>query len=89
MNPVTKPPLRSPVPAARSAADNPDRDRQAAQRVLMMEAEAIQALAHGLGATFPRALDLLQAVRGRVIVSGMGKSGHIARKIASTLASPA
>ena len=87
MNPVTKPPLRSPVPAARSAADNPDRDRQAAQRVLMMEAEAIQALAHGLGATFPRALDLLQAVRGRVIVSGMGKSGHIARKIASTLAS--
>lgn len=87
MNPVPKSPLRPTVPAAHSAADNPDRDRQVAQRVLTLEAEAIQALAQGLGASFPRALDLLHSVRSRVIVSGMGKSGHIARKIASTLAS--
>ncbi len=59
MNPAPKSPLRPSVPAARPAADNPDRDRQVAQRVLTLEAEAIQALAQGLGATFPRALDLL------------------------------
>lgn len=66
-------------------------DLDAACRVLMMEATALQALAADLsgdsGAAFGAALDLLEAVSGRVIVTGMGKSGHVARKIAATLAS--
>jgi len=62
-----------------------------AKRVLRIEAEAITALGErlgdGLGAEFLRALELILACRGRVIVSGIGKSGHVARKIAATLAS--
>jgi arabinose-5-phosphate isomerase len=59
----------------------------AARRVLELEAEAILALARSLDARFVAALDILTAVSGRVIVTGMGKSGHIAHKIAATLAS--
>jgi arabinose-5-phosphate isomerase len=62
-------------------------DLAAAARVLRIEAEAIQALARGLDGRLVRALDILGGVRGRVVVSGMGKSGHIAHKIAATLAS--
>ena len=58
-----------------------------ARRVIRTEAEALEALAMGLGPSFVQALELILAVRGRVVVSGMGKSGHIARKIAATLAS--
>jgi arabinose-5-phosphate isomerase len=57
------------------------------RRVLALEAEAIQAVARGLGTTFARAVELLAAARGRVIVSGVGKSGLIARKIAATFTS--
>ena len=57
------------------------------RRVIGTEAAALTLLADSLGAAFVRSVDLLLAVRGRVIVSGMGKSGHIARKIAATLAS--
>ena len=57
------------------------------RRVIGTEAAALALLADSLGDAFVRAVDLLMAVRGRVIVSGMGKSGHIARKIAATLAS--
>ena len=57
------------------------------RRVIGTEAAALALLADSLGAAFIRAVDLLMAVHGRVIVSGMGKSGHIARKIAATLAS--
>lgn len=57
------------------------------RRVIGTEAAALALLADSLGNAFVRAVDLLMAVRGRVIVSGMGKSGHIARKIAATLAS--
>jgi DNA-binding MurR/RpiR family transcriptional regulator len=60
---------------------------EAARRVLELEAEAILALARSLDARFVAALDILTAVSGRVIVTGMGKSGHIAHKIAATLAS--
>jgi arabinose-5-phosphate isomerase len=84
---AAKPPSRPMAPTACPAPDSLDRDRQAALRVLTLEAEAIQALAKGLGPDFPKALDLLQAATGRVIVSGMGKSGHVARKIAATLSS--
>ncbi|WP_333684954.1 KpsF/GutQ family sugar-phosphate isomerase [Pontibaca methylaminivorans] len=58
-----------------------------ARRVIGIEAEALRQLGASLDASFDRAVDLLLAARGRVIVSGMGKSGHIARKIAATLAS--
>jgi arabinose-5-phosphate isomerase len=57
------------------------------QRVIRREAGALQALAEGLDGNFSRAVGLLMAAKGRVIVSGMGKSGHIARKIAATFAS--
>ena len=60
---------------------------EVARRVLELEAEAILALARSLDDRFIAALDILMAVSGRVIVTGMGKSGHIARKIAATLAS--
>ena len=58
-----------------------------AKQVLAIEAEAIQSLAARLGASFLDAVALLLNCKGRVVVSGIGKSGHIARKIASTMAS--
>ena len=58
-----------------------------ARRVLRLESEALAALAAALGESFVAAVDCLDAVAGRIIVSGMGKSGHVARKIAATLAS--
>ena len=69
------------------AASKKHGDMAAAQRVLSLEAEGIAALARTLNADFSRALDLIMACQGRVIVSGMGKSGHVAHKIAATLAS--
>ena len=57
------------------------------QRVIRREAGALQVLAEGLDGNFSKAVGLLMAAKGRVIVSGMGKSGHIARKIAATFAS--
>jgi arabinose-5-phosphate isomerase len=58
-----------------------------ARRVITQEAAALTLLSGSLGDTFAQAVELILAAKGRVIVSGMGKSGHIARKIASTLAS--
>lgn len=58
-----------------------------ARRVIETEARGLSALSSGLGNAFDRAVDMILAARGRVVVSGMGKSGHIARKIAATLAS--
>lgn len=58
-----------------------------ARRVIRTEAEGLAQLADGLGGEFAQAVDLMLGARGRVIVSGMGKSGHVARKIAATLAS--
>jgi arabinose-5-phosphate isomerase len=58
-----------------------------AREVLRTEAEAITGLIERIDASFARAVELLLASRGRVVVSGMGKSGHIARKIAATFAS--
>ena len=62
-------------------------DLAAARRVLDYAGEALKALAAGLDGNFTRALDVLSACKGRVVVSGMGKSGHIARKIAATFSS--
>lgn len=58
-----------------------------ARRVLRIEADAVAALAGRIDDSFLRAVDLILRCRGRVIVSGIGKSGHIARKIAATFAS--
>ncbi len=58
-----------------------------ARRVLTIEAEAILALIPRLGESFVKAVELLSSCRGRVVLTGMGKSGFIAKKIAATLAS--
>lgn len=58
-----------------------------ARRVIAREAEALSLLGDSLGQSFAQAVELILAAQGRVIVSGMGKSGHIARKIAATFAS--
>ena len=61
--------------------------RDTARRVLHLEADALVKLADILDDTFDAAVDLLAGIRGKLVISGMGKSGHIARKIAATLAS--
>ena len=58
-----------------------------AKRVIDIEAKAISALNHRLDAHFVDACHLLRQCKGKVVVSGMGKSGHIGNKIAATLAS--
>ncbi len=58
-----------------------------ARGVLQTEAEALLELAPRLGDAFVRAVELMLSTEGRVIVSGMGKSGHVARKMAATFAS--
>ncbi|MDD2876105.1 MAG: KpsF/GutQ family sugar-phosphate isomerase [Acidiphilium sp.] len=63
------------------------RDLAVARDVLTTEATALTALADTLGASFAAAITLLRQASGRVVVTGMGKSGHVARKIAATLAS--
>jgi arabinose-5-phosphate isomerase len=74
-----------------SAELDADAARASARRTIEAEAEALHALARalddGLGAPFAAAAALLAGATGRVIATGMGKSGHIARKIAATLAS--
>ncbi|KAB2920974.1 MAG: KpsF/GutQ family sugar-phosphate isomerase [Dechloromonas sp.] len=57
------------------------------RRTLVIEAAAVAALAQRLDGEFARAVELILGSRGRLIVSGMGKSGHVARKIAATMAS--
>jgi arabinose-5-phosphate isomerase len=75
--------------ASGSPASAPAHDRALAmaREVLEIEAQAILDLVSKLDHQFERAVELVLACRGRVVVSGIGKSGHIARKIASTLAS--
>jgi arabinose-5-phosphate isomerase len=65
---------------------SPDELLKAARRVLEIEADAIRALADGLDERFVRAVGLLEACHGRVVVIGIGKSGLVAKKIAATLA---
>ncbi len=57
------------------------------RRVVALEADGLRALEAALGASFAAAVERILAVPGRVVVSGMGKSGHVARKVAATLAS--
>lgn len=61
--------------------------KQIARDVLTLEADAIRQMSEDLSDSFSQAVSLLLNVQGRIIVSGMGKSGHIGRKFAATLAS--
>ncbi|RMD84498.1 MAG: KpsF/GutQ family sugar-phosphate isomerase [Candidatus Dadabacteria bacterium] len=77
-------------PSGTTANQAPDRGGDSlgvARRVLAIEAEAIHRCARALGPEFERAVELILDCRGRVVVTGMGKSGLICRKIAATLAS--
>lgn len=62
-------------------------DIEIAKRVLKREIEGLEALVDWLGDDFVKAVDLIMATKGRVVFSGMGKSGHIGNKISATLAS--
>ena len=64
-----------------------DSDLAAARAVLDRAAGALRILSESLDASFGAAVEILWKIRGRVVVSGMGKSGHVGRKIAATLAS--
>jgi arabinose-5-phosphate isomerase len=78
----------APTPTAVRAAPLDDaRVVDLGRRALRIEADAVAALAGRLGPEFARACHRLYACRGRVVVTGMGKSGHVAGKIAATLAS--
>ena len=71
----------------RQDAAHVNADLACARRVLRLEAEGLEAMAQSLDEVFTEALDLLDGRTGRVVVTGIGKSGHVARKIAATLAS--
>lgn len=83
--------MRPTSPAAAVAKGKPGlptpRDVEAARRVFDCAREALEALASSLDGNFSLAVDVVLESKGRAIVSGMGKSGHVARKIAATLAS--
>lgn len=75
------------MPDASPATDRTQTFLATARRVIRRESEALALLAEALDSSFAEAVALILEARGRVIVSGMGKSGHIARKLAATLAS--
>ena len=82
-------PPTAPKHSDRRSAYSPEAETglESAKRVLNTEAEALLALSAGLGEALISTLDMLANVSGRVVVTGMGKSGHVGRKIAATLAS--
>ncbi len=78
---------RAPEPVTTAVAVDAARALALARQVLATESAAIEALSARLGDPFVAALGLILRCRGRVVVSGIGKSGHVARKLAATLAS--
>jgi len=76
-----------PTPSAQADGHQTATPTQSAERVLKNEGNALLSLAQALPPDFDAAVRLILNARGRVVLSGMGKSGHIARKIAATLAS--
>ena len=74
-------------PSQSTASFSPERALELGRQTLSIEAAAVDALTSRISEGFSRAVELILNSRGRVIVSGMGKSGHIARKIAATMAS--
>jgi arabinose-5-phosphate isomerase len=83
--------MARPSPQDASTAAPGGSDIESALRTLEAEAGGLTALAaaihDGLGQGFVAAVTLIRGAKGRVIVTGMGKSGHVARKIAATIAS--
>lgn len=77
---MTRPPIQAPAFQAEQAL-------RLARETLDIEAAAVLGLKQRLGHSFAQAVEMMLGVRGRVVVMGMGKSGHIGRKIAATLAS--
>nr|WP_254601138.1 KpsF/GutQ family sugar-phosphate isomerase [Caulobacter sp. S45] len=69
------------------AAVEPPDALQVARRVLKAEAEALLRMGEGLGGPFTRTVEWVSNLKGRLVCTGVGKSGHVARKIAATLAS--
>ena len=79
--------LLQPTHVTKNSRLDADALRRSALAVVDIEARAIEVLKSRIDDSFLRACELMYACKGRVVVSGMGKSGHIARKIAATLAS--
>jgi arabinose-5-phosphate isomerase len=77
----------SPKTAKSAKANTPSKSLETARRVLRIESEAIAALMDRLDSRFESAVELLMNCQGRVVVTGMGKSGLIGRKISATFAS--
>lgn len=77
----------APSPAVLDTSFSSSAPLDVARSALMIEARALEALAQSLDSSFIEAVDRLMDAPGKVIVSGMGKSGHVGRKIAATLAS--
>jgi arabinose-5-phosphate isomerase len=77
----------SKAPLHTLSGDTASADLAAARRVLTTASEALTLLADALNGDFSHAVGLMLAAKGRIIVSGMGKSGHVARKTAATLSS--
>ena len=74
-------------PSLRSDHFSPERALALGRQTLSIEAAAVNALVGRIGGEFSLAVELILGCKGRLIVSGIGKSGHVARKIASTMAS--
>ncbi|MFL5333879.1 MAG: SIS domain-containing protein [Geminicoccaceae bacterium] len=79
--------ISQPTPAPEAAADAAEAAIASGRRVVLAEAGALASLAEAIDGRFAAVVAMLAGVSGRVVVSGMGKSGHVARKIASTLSS--
>src|SRR6266850_6496507 len=90
-NPISDRTNPKPLMAKSSGTDSADAAVQSALRTLDTEGSGISAIAAALqsdlGATFTSAADLIRNAKGRLIVTGLGKSGHIGRKVAATFAS--
>lgn len=74
-------------PSPKTHRFSPERALELGRQTLSIEAAAVDALKQRINGEFARAVALILGIQGRLIVSGMGKSGHIARKIAATMAS--
>jgi arabinose-5-phosphate isomerase len=79
--------LATRAPADATAGRAEEADLAVARRAIRAEIDGLERLAAGLDGTFRAAVECCAAVSGRLVVTGIGKSGHVARKIAATLAS--
>jgi arabinose-5-phosphate isomerase len=73
------------IPLVQQPESKAERAIALARETFDIEAAAVLGLKHRVGPSFARAVELVLAIQGRVVVMGMGKSGHIGRKIAATL----